>query len=46
MYYFLQSKHDLKSKQDLLFLIRKVPEGVPTGDLKDAYPGIVKDLQV
>lgn len=40
-----KSKHDLKTKQDLLVLIRKVPEGVPTGDLKDSYPGILKDLQ-
>lgn len=40
-----KSKHDLKSKQDLLVLIRKVPEGIPTGDLKDSYAGILKDLQ-
>ncbi|MCO5553407.1 hypothetical protein L7F22_006928 [Adiantum nelumboides] len=40
-----KSKHDLKSKQDLLVLIRKVPEGIPTGDLKDSYPAVLKDLQ-
>ncbi|KAI5063757.1 hypothetical protein GOP47_0022304 [Adiantum capillus-veneris] len=40
-----KSKHDLKTKQDLLVLIRKVPEGIPTGDLKDSYPGVLKDLQ-
>ena len=41
----MQSKHDLKSKQDLLFLIRKVPEGVPTEDLEHAYSGILTDFQ-
>lgn len=40
-----KSKHDLKNKQDLLVLIRKVPEGISNGDLKDAYVGILKDLQ-
>ncbi|KAH7445915.1 hypothetical protein KP509_01G028400 [Ceratopteris richardii] len=40
-----KSKHDLKNKQDLLVLIRKVPEGIPTGDLKDSYPAVLKDLQ-
>eukprot|EP00250_Pteridium_aquilinum_P018276 c24017_g1_i1 orf=491-1348(-) len=40
-----KSKHDLKNKHDLLVLIRKVPEGIPTGDLKDSYSGILKDLQ-
>lgn len=41
-----QSKHDLKNKEELLVLVRKVPEGVPMGDLKDSYPGIAIDVQV
>ena len=41
-----QSKHDLKNKEELLVLVRKVPEGISTGDLKDSYPGIQTDVQV
>lgn len=41
-----QSKHDLKNKDELLVLVRKLPEGVPMGDLKDSYPGIAADVQV
>ncbi|KAL3700350.1 hypothetical protein R1sor_018372 [Riccia sorocarpa] len=40
-----KSKHDVKNKQELLVLIRKVPEGIPMGDLKDSYPGVVNDAQ-
>lgn len=43
---FWQSKHDLKNKDELLVLVRKYPEGVPMGDLKDSYPGIQADVQV
>ena len=41
-----QSKHDLKNKEELLVLVRKVPEGISMGDLKDSYPGIQADVQV
>ncbi|BBM98746.1 transcription initiation factor TFIIE subunit beta [Marchantia polymorpha subsp. ruderalis] len=40
-----KSKHDIKCKQELLVLIRKVPEGIPMGDLKDSYPGVISDVQ-
>ncbi|XP_031505126.1 uncharacterized protein LOC116267511 [Nymphaea colorata] len=40
-----KSKHDIKSKQELLVLIRKAPEGVAVIDLKDAYPSVMEDLQ-
>lgn len=40
-----KSKHDLKNKDELLVLVRKLPEGVPMGDLKDSYPGIQADVQ-
>lgn len=41
-----QSKHDLKNKDELLVLVRRLPHGVPMGDLKDSYPGIQADVQV
>ncbi|KAF3778644.1 Transcription initiation factor IIE subunit beta [Nymphaea thermarum] len=40
-----KSKHDIKSKQELLVLIRKALNGVAVIDLKDAYPSVVEDLQ-
>lgn len=43
---FVQAKHDLKGKDDLLHLIRKFPEGLPVVDVKDAYPSVMEDLQV
>jgi hypothetical protein len=42
----LQSKHDLKDTNQLLYLIRKKPEGIAVIDLKDAYPTVMEDLQV
>ena len=42
----VQSKHDLKGKDQLLSLIRKFPEGLPVVDVKDAYPSVMEDLQV
>ena len=42
----LQSKHALKDKSELLYLIRKYPEGIAVIDLKDAYPTVIEDLQV
>lgn len=42
----LQSKHDLKGKDQLLSLIRKYPEGLPVVEVKDAYPSVLEDLQV
>ena len=41
-----QLKHNLKKKEELLILVRKLLEGVPMGDLKDSYPGIQADVQV
>lgn len=48
LFYFwsLQSKHEVKDKDQLLFLIRKYLEGMPVIDLKDAYPNVMEDLQV
>lgn len=43
---YLQSKHDLKDKSQLLYLVRKFPEGIAVIDLKDAYPTVMEDLQV
>ncbi|KAK4260562.1 hypothetical protein QN277_003659 [Acacia crassicarpa] len=40
-----KSKHDLKDKSQLLYLIRKFPEGIPVIDMKDAYPTVMEDLQ-
>ncbi|XP_028804735.1 uncharacterized protein LOC114759686 [Neltuma alba] len=40
-----KSKHDLKEKSQLLYLIRKFPEGIPVIDLKDSYPTVMGDLQ-
>ncbi|CAK9324144.1 unnamed protein product [Citrullus colocynthis] len=40
-----KSKHDLKDKSQLLYLIRKFPEGIAVIDLKDAYPSVMEDLQ-
>ena len=42
----LQSKHDLKDKNQLLYLVRKFPEGVAVIDRKDSYPTVMEDLQV
>ncbi|KAJ7952348.1 Transcription initiation factor IIE subunit beta [Quillaja saponaria] len=40
-----KSKHDLKDKSQLLYLIRKFPEGIAVIDLKDSYPNVMEDLQ-
>ncbi|XP_022136771.1 general transcription factor IIE subunit 2-like [Momordica charantia] len=40
-----KSKHDLKDKSQLLYLIRKFPEGIAVIDLKDSYPTVMEDLQ-
>ncbi|KAI9117865.1 hypothetical protein K1719_011007 [Acacia pycnantha] len=40
-----KSKHDLKDKNQLLYLIRKFPEGIPAIDMKDSYPTVMEDLQ-
>ncbi|CAN0876169.1 General transcription factor IIE subunit 2 [Linum grandiflorum] len=34
-----------KDKKQLLHLIEKIPEGISTIDLKDAYPTVMEDLQ-
>ena len=46
MFVFVQSKHDLKGKDQLLVLIRKFPEGLAVVEVKDAYPNVLEDLQV
>lgn len=46
MFCSLQSKHEVKDKDQLLKLIRRFPEGMPVIDLKDAYPTVMDDLQV
>ncbi|XVF52855.1 hypothetical protein PTKIN_Ptkin05aG0052200 [Pterospermum kingtungense] len=40
-----KAKHNVKNKDELLFLIQKFVEGIPIIDLKDAYPKVVDDLQ-
>eukprot|EP00246_Nothoceros_aenigmaticus_P008800 TRINITY_DN2386_c0_g2_i1.p2 TRINITY_DN2386_c0_g2~~TRINITY_DN2386_c0_g2_i1.p2 ORF type:complete len:289 (+),score=65.11 TRINITY_DN2386_c0_g2_i1:53-919(+) len=40
-----KSKHELKDKLDLLKLVRRLTEGIPVGDLKDSYPGVLSDVQ-
>lgn len=42
----MQSKHDLKGKDQLLVLVRKYPEGLAVVEVKDAYPTVMEDLQV
>jgi len=42
---YVQSKHDLKGKDQLLVLIRKFPEGLAVVEAKDAYPNVLEDLQ-
>ncbi|KAI3843414.1 hypothetical protein MKX03_024308 [Papaver bracteatum] len=37
--------HDIKNKTELLQLIRKNPEGIAISELKDAYLGVMEDLQ-
>lgn len=43
---YVQSKHDLKGKDQLLVLIRKFAEGLAVMEIKDAYPTVMEDLQV
>ncbi|KAL5548990.1 hypothetical protein UlMin_004221 [Ulmus minor] len=38
------SKHDLKDKSQLIYLIWKYPEGIVVIDLKDSYPTVMEDL--
>ncbi|KAJ7974858.1 Transcription initiation factor IIE subunit beta [Quillaja saponaria] len=40
-----KSKHDLKDKSQLIYLVRKFPEGIAVIDLKDSYPNVMEDLQ-
>ncbi|KAK7366779.1 hypothetical protein VNO80_08776 [Phaseolus coccineus] len=40
-----KSKHDVRDKSQLLFLVRKFPEGIAVVDLKDSYPTVMEDLQ-
>jgi transcription initiation factor TFIIE subunit beta len=46
VFVLMQSKHDLNGKDQLLYLIRKYPEGLPVVEVKDAYPTVLEDLQV
>ena len=46
LFAYVQSKHDLKGKDQLLVLIRKFPEGLAVVEVKDAYPNVLEDLQV
>ncbi|KAK7851671.1 general transcription factor iie subunit 2 [Quercus suber] len=41
-----KSKHDLRDKEQLLYLIRKFVWGIAVIDLKDAYPTVMEDLQM
>lgn len=40
-----KSKHDIRDRSQLLFLVRKFPEGIAVVDLKDSYPTVMEDLQ-
>jgi hypothetical protein len=42
----VQSKHELKGKDDLLRLIRRNVEGLPVVDVKDSYTSVMDDLMV
>jgi len=42
---YVQSKHDLKGKDQLLVLIRRFAEGLAVVEVKDAYPTVMEDLQ-
>jgi len=46
LFAYVQSKHDLKGKDQLLVLIRKFLEGLAVVEVKDAYPNVLEDLQV
>jgi hypothetical protein len=46
LFAYVQSKHDLKGKDQLLVLVRKFPEGLAVVEVKDAYPNVLEDLQV
>ncbi|EFJ19459.1 hypothetical protein SELMODRAFT_107428 [Selaginella moellendorffii] len=40
-----KAKHGLKNKAELLVQLRKCTEGMALSELRDAYPGIVSDVQ-
>lgn len=42
----MQSKHNVSDKAGLLKLIRMCKEGIAVSELKDAYPGVVEDIEV
>lgn len=44
-FFSYKSKHAVRDKDQLLFLIRKCLEGIAVIDLKDAYPNVMEDLQ-
>ena len=46
LFAYVQSKHDLKGKDQLLVLIRRFAEGLAVVEVKDAYPTVMEDLQV
>eukprot|EP00850_Spirogloea_muscicola_P016948 SM000141S00892 [mRNA] locus=s141:204503:205909:+ [translate_table: standard] len=39
------AKHELENKEQLLKLIRQILDGTPIADIKDAYPGVLNDVQ-
>ncbi|GKU95298.1 hypothetical protein SLEP1_g8675 [Rubroshorea leprosula] len=40
-----KAMYDVKSKSELLALIRKFTEGIDVSDLKDSYPNVMENLQ-
>eukprot|EP00850_Spirogloea_muscicola_P002637 SM000010S04275 [mRNA] locus=s10:599826:601305:- [translate_table: standard] len=41
----VKAKHELENKEQLLKLIRQILDGTPIADIKDAYPGVLNDVQ-
>lgn len=43
---FLQSKHGLEDRDQVLRFIRKFPDGIDVDEVKDEYPTVMEDVQV
>ncbi|CCI39789.1 unnamed protein product [Albugo candida] len=43
--YAYQAKYDIKNKTQLLKMLDRTPEGIPTEDLMDCYVDVERDLQ-
>jgi transcription initiation factor TFIIE subunit beta len=41
----VQSKHEVRTKQQLISLIRKFPEGISVEEVRDTYPKVLADVE-